>query len=111
MAYRSAPLVTAALLAGLFAASGPALGQGTGDPAAGEQIARTWCANCHVASDDQTTASPDVPTFRSLAEREDVTADGLSTFLVTPHPPMPDMHLTRDEIANVIAYIMSLADK
>jgi hypothetical protein len=33
---------------------------------------------------------------------------GLRVFLQTPHGRMPDLHLTRDEVDNLIAYILSL---
>lgn len=99
-----------AVVAGGLVAAMPALAF-DGDPEAGEKVARLWCANCHTVAADQAVGSPDAPSFASLANRPDITADGLSVFLVNPHPPMPDMNLTRDEIADVIAYIMSKGDK
>lgn len=30
--------------------------------------------------------------------------------IVIPHPPMPAVALSREEIANVVAYIMTLKD-
>jgi len=33
---------------------------------------------------------------------------GLEVFLQTPHGRMPDLHLSRDEIDDVSAYILSL---
>lgn len=30
--------------------------------------------------------------------------------IVIPHPPMPAISLSREEIANVVAYIMTLRD-
>lgn len=104
---RPKPLRYGVLAAALVAAM-PAAADG--DPKAGEQVARLWCANCHTVADDQALASPDAPSFASLARRPDITADGLSAFLVNPHPPMPDMNLTRDEIADLIAFIMSHGD-
>ncbi len=98
------------VLAGGLVAAVPAFASDHGDPKAGENIARLWCANCHTVAADQQLASPDAPSFASLANRPDITASGLSVFLVNPHPPMPDMNLTRNEIADVIAYIMSKGD-
>ena len=105
----SRKLLQPIVLAGSLLATLPAVAAGEGDPKEGEKVARIWCANCHTVADDQSVASPDAPSFASLAERPDITADGLSAFLVNPHPPMPDMNLTRDEISDVIAYIMSTA--
>jgi hypothetical protein len=38
----------------------------------------------------------------------DVTPMGLRVFLQTPHSRMPDLHLTRAEADDLIAYIVSL---
>jgi len=100
--------IRALIFSGAMAFAVPAGAVDPGDPQAGEQIARTWCASCHTVAEDQAVASPDVPTFASLAKRPDVSPDGLATFLVAPHPPMPDMNLSREEIADVVAYILSL---
>jgi mono/diheme cytochrome c family protein len=77
--------------------------------AKGEVIAKRWCATCHVVSPGQTTANSDVPSFSSLARNQELTPGQLTAFLSTPHPRMPDMSLTRGEIADIVAYIRSLA--
>ena len=35
----------------------------------------------------------------------------LAAFLADPHPKMPDMHLSRSEIDDIVAYIQSLNPK
>jgi mono/diheme cytochrome c family protein len=75
--------------------------------AKGEIIARRWCAACHVVAADQTTANSDAPTFASIARRHE-RAKKLEAFLMDPHPKMPDMNLSRSEIADIVAYIGSL---
>lgn len=77
------------------------------DPAQGEQIARRWCAACHVVSADQKQANADVPSFFDIARRK--TNGDLTSFLTDPHPKMPDISLSRQEIADITAYIRSLA--
>ena len=77
------------------------------DAAKGGVIAKRWCAACHMVSSDQTKASPDVPGFASIA-RKKPSDKALSAFLADPHPKMPDMNLTRGEIADITAYIKSL---
>jgi mono/diheme cytochrome c family protein len=77
------------------------------DPTQGEQIARRWCAACHVVSADQKQANADVPSFANIAKRK--TNGDLTSFLTDPHPKMPDMSLSRQEIADITAYIRSLA--
>jgi mono/diheme cytochrome c family protein len=77
------------------------------DAAKGEIIARRWCAACHVVAPEQTVANSDAPTFASIARRN-VPPKSLKAFLADPHPKMPDMNLSRSEIADIVAYIGSL---
>jgi mono/diheme cytochrome c family protein len=94
----------------LLAASGPSvLAQDVGDPTAGRRLAETWCTNCHVVTADQPRAtSTGAPSFRAIAAQKAITPMALSAFLQTPHHRMPDLHLSRQEIDDVSAYILSL---
>jgi mono/diheme cytochrome c family protein len=75
------------------------------DVARGAQLARQWCANCHVMDGAGTaTVQQGPPSFRSIG----LTAEQLRTFLTHPHGAMPDFALTRTEIDDVIAYIETL---
>ena len=87
---------------------GSALAQG--DAANGKAIAERWCASCHVVGPEQTTALADVPSFQSIAQRPDSDIEALEGFLADPHPPMPQMNLTRGEIRDLLAYIRSLRE-
>ncbi len=78
------------------------------DAAKGEIIAKRWCATCHLVSADQIAANSDVPSFASIAHKTKLTSETLRVFLSSPHPKMPDMSLTRSEIADIVAYIRSL---
>jgi len=84
-------------------AATPAL---AGDILQGKRIAKRWCASCHVISPDQMQASADVPSFCDIAQRK--SGGQLKVFLMDPHPKMPDMSLTRQEIDDLVAYIESL---
>jgi len=75
----------------------------------GEQLARRWCAGCHVVSSDQRQATTEAPPFASIANRPDFDTNRLAFFLLDPHPKMPNMSLTRAEAADIAAYISSLA--
>jgi mono/diheme cytochrome c family protein len=75
------------------------------DPARGKTIAQRWCAECHVVSPNQARAKADVPTFGEIAERRAKDPVPIEQFLMNPHPKMPDMQLTRSEIADIVAYI------
>ena len=81
----------------------------SGNPDAGAAIAQAWCANCHLVSPDQAIARTEAPSFQTLADQPDRTIEGLEAFLFDPHPPMPDLDLSRQQIDDVIAYILSLS--
>ena len=103
----SSALILAAML--IVIPSHQAAGQGAGDPAAGRALARRWCDTCHVVDAQQERGtSTGAPTFTAIANMKSTTAMGLRVFLQTPHGRMPDLHLTRAEIDDVIAYILSL---
>ncbi|QGM97162.1 c-type cytochrome [Methylocystis parvus] len=78
-----------------------------GDAKKGAVIAKRWCASCHVVSSDQTSAVADAPSFYDIAQRR-TDKKQIANFLVDPHPPMPDMHLSRKEIDDITTYIRSL---
>jgi mono/diheme cytochrome c family protein len=95
----AAPL---SLIAILLALPGPAV---AADAANGEVLAKRWCASCHVVAAGQTTGSTDVPSFATIGKRPDLDATKLAIFLMAPHPVMPDMTLSRNEAADLAAYI------
>lgn len=93
------------IMAASVLAAAPAMAAGI--PALGRQTAEQWCAQCHVVSADQAAAMADAPSFEDIAARR-TDMEALAQFLADPHPVMPDMSLTRQEIANLVAYIGSL---
>jgi mono/diheme cytochrome c family protein len=78
-----------------------------GDAARGGVIAKRWCASCHVVAKDQMSANADAPSFFDVAMRR-TDRKQIANFLVDPHPPMPNMHLSRKEIDDIVSYIRSL---
>lgn len=74
----------------------------------GKAIAERWCASCHVVSASQARAQDSTPTFASIAKRGELTDEKLSGFLTNPHPPMPNLSLSRRDIVDLIGYIRSL---
>jgi len=75
----------------------------------GERLARTLCVNSHqVAPDGAGTALSDVPGFAEVANRPDTTREAIEPYMLSPHPAMPQIQFTRDELNNISAYIMSL---
>ena len=55
----------------------------------------------------QTSGGDVGPTFEQIAGKGQG-LDWLDAFLADPHPPMPDMSLTRQEIRDLRAYVESL---
>lgn len=91
--------------------SGPAFA-GPVEIAAGEKLAKRWCASCHLVSPDQPSASADAPSFAALAAGPGRAPEALADRLALPdhgHSKMPDMALSRVEIGDITAYIASLA--
>ena len=98
-------LLSAAL--GLY----PGLSAHAQDVTAGHQLAAAWCAGCHQV--EKTVRGPindAVPSFVSIAKMPSATQTSLTVFLMTPHPSMPNYTLSRKEISDVIAYILSLRE-
>jgi mono/diheme cytochrome c family protein len=79
------------------------------DVSHGEQLARRWCASCHAVVPDQRQSTQEAPPFATISRRPGFDANKLAFFLLSPHPKMPDMSLTRFEAGDLAAYIGSLA--
>ncbi|GAB4511070.1 MAG: hypothetical protein Tsb0019_06220 [Roseibium sp.] len=100
----SAAALALALLPAMSAAATAA------DAATGKALALRWCSACHLVAEDQPRAtSTSLPSFYDMAKDPGWTEESLSTFLADPHPSMPDMTLGNTEIADLAAYISSLA--
>lgn len=69
-------------------------------------VAQRSCASCHEI--EKSRFRSDLrPSFATIASRPGTTAMSLEILLANPHYRMPD-YLTRQEIADVSAYIVSL---
>ncbi|MEL0105317.1 MAG: hypothetical protein VW802_00045 [Rhodospirillaceae bacterium] len=88
----------------LFSIAGPVF---AGDVGVGQVIARKWCASCHLAGPGQ-KATDSAPSFYMMADRSAYSDARLRRWLFSPHPPMPDIKLTKTQTEDVIAYIRSL---
>jgi mono/diheme cytochrome c family protein len=75
----------------------------------GQTIASRWCVSCHnVGKSEKPSVSDTAPTFDSIAHRKDFNRVHLEAWLGHPHPPMPNLSLTRNEIDSLVDYIESL---
>jgi cytochrome c len=79
------------------------------DVANGEVLAHKLCVGCHVLEPGaDNIPQADVPSFQAIADRPNQTQETLTTWLLEPHAPMPDPHLSRTEIRDLAGYIVSL---
>lgn len=78
------------------------------DPDHGKEIAKRWCASCHLVERGQTSATDQAPPFSYLARTPDFNANKLAFLLLQPHPNMPSLSLSRAEVADMADYILSL---
>ena len=61
----------------------------------GLRVARALCATCHLIGETPNATVPaDVPSFESIANRPDQSTQRLTNWLIEPHAPMPNVHLT-----------------
>ena len=74
----------------------------------GRALAEEWCAKCHAIAPGRQGREPGIPSFMRMAADPENTREALRQFITLPHFEMPPQTLTRDEIDDVIAYILSL---
>ncbi|MBK3778194.1 c-type cytochrome [Azospirillum brasilense] len=84
------------------------------DAEAGRSIADRWCAACHIISEGNAgsravSGTDAVPTLSSIARDPNRSPNWLRQWLIFPHPPMPDLNLTRSETDDVIAYLQGMS--
>jgi mono/diheme cytochrome c family protein len=92
-------------LLSLFVAATLAEAVSAADARKGETLAKRWCATCHVVASDQQRGTAQSPPFSAIAKKPGFNEAILAFFLLTPHPRMPDMNLSRSEAADLAAYI------
>lgn len=78
------------------------------DPERGQEVAERVCTNCHLVSDRQTNAVADVPSFAAIARQPDQSEGAIMARIILPKHPMPVIPITKSELEDVAAYIMSL---
>lgn len=75
----------------------------------GRQLSVRLCTNCHIVAPDAAGASgQQAPSFALIARKPGQTAEQVAGAIIIPHPDMPAVSLTMQEIRDVVAYIMSL---
>lgn len=92
--------------------AGPARAEG--DPEAAHPILERACSTCHQVPgylEPESTAGGAAANFQDIADGSQyATEERLTAFLVTPHYPLPGFSMTPEDIANVVAFILSLQE-
>ena len=102
----SAILISGLVGAMLLASAGKGM---AADSKNGQRLAVHWCSGCHVVLAGQQQAYDVAPTFAHIAA-SGVDEGRLKAFLANPeHSRMPNLSLSRSEIADLVAYIKTLA--
>lgn len=78
------------------------------DTGFGRRLAQTHCSECHAV--DPTRLHEIAPTFYELAQDPASTQLSLRFLLTNPHYAMPNLRLPEDQMAAIIAYILSLRE-
>jgi len=75
-----------------------------GNADAGRQLVARSCSSCH-ATNAATTATDGAPPLSVIAKDNKERAAWIRGWLMAPHPPMPSISLSRQQIDDVIAYL------
>jgi mono/diheme cytochrome c family protein len=78
------------------------------EAAQGKALAKRWCASCHLVERGQTSATDQAPPFTYLARMPGFDENKLAFLLLLPHPNMPQVGLSRAEVADMAEYIATL---
>lgn len=98
--------VAAMLLISLHRAIGEVAPQAADPVSRGRNLADVWCRECHNMS--SMFRGGDAPHFAAVANMPSTTELSLRVFLQTSHKTMPNIILKRDDMDDIVAYILSL---
>jgi mono/diheme cytochrome c family protein len=78
-------------------------------PERGQAFAQKFCKECHlVDGGGAVTAQAGLPSLRGLANKPGQSGERIRNVLINPHPPMPDMQVSAQEILDIVAYMETL---
>ena len=78
-----------------------------GNAEAGRQLVTRSCSSCH-ATETSSTATDNAPPFSAVAKTNKERPAWIRGWLMSPHPPMPNISLSRQQIDDIVAYLSSL---
>jgi mono/diheme cytochrome c family protein len=98
---------TAALIALTFVAATAPAYAASGNAEAGRQLVTRSCSSCH-AMEGATTATDGAPPFTLVAKTNKERPAWIRGWLMSPHPPMPSISLSRQQIDDIVAYLSTI---
>lgn len=78
-----------------------------GNAEAGKQLVLNSCTACHAPT-GATHATDQAPPLSFLAHDNKADPRWVRAWLMDPHPPMPGIMLSRQQVADVMAYLSTL---
>ena len=76
----------------------------SGNAEAGRQLVTRSCSSCH-AIETAPTATDNAPPFSAVAKTNKERPAWIRGWLMSPHPPMPNISLSRQQIDDIVAYL------
>src|SRR5665648_237659 len=80
------------------------------DPEHGKELAQRLCSDCHLVTSEQQHDVADVPSFHEISNMQSQTEGTIMGKIVIPKHPMPVIPITKSELSDLAAYIMTLKD-
>lgn len=96
----------AALILALF--TSPAFA--AGDAREGKILTARWCVSCHATA-GAAKGTDSAPSFVRIANDPARSPARLRSWLTSPHPPMPNLALSRADIDNILAWLDTLKSR
>ena len=91
----------------VFAALPTQAATNPGNTNAGRDLVLRSCTTCHAVN-ETTSASDGAPPLSYIARDNKERPAWIRGWLMDPHPPMPGIMLSRQQINDIIAYLDSL---
>lgn len=102
MSLRHLGLVTVFLLS-----TAPVMAAVSGNVEAGRRLVMQSCSSCH-ATGSTATATDGAPPLSFVAKDNKQRPAWIRGWLMDPHPPMPGIMLSRQQIEDIIVYLNTL---
>lgn len=80
----------------------------TGGTATGHKLASVWCVECHSIEANAPFSGKPAPDFAAIANQPSTTELMLKVFLQSNHRSMPNFIISKNDAADIVAYILSL---